>query len=97
MGVAVVSEAKTPSSAEEYIPERSYDLIQRLAEIYSPRCILPNETPEEAHRFAGAVDLVNQLLDWKAHELGIETALTERGDARTFETMELPLNAIVDD
>ena len=55
------AEMNKATIAEEYIPDRSYDLIDRLAEIYLPRCILPNESVEEAHRYAGAVDLVNQL------------------------------------
>lgn len=82
--------------AEEYIPDRSYDLIDRLSEIYLPRCILPNESIEEAHRYAGAVDLVNQLYEWKLHELGIEDALSRPVHGRSSSQMALPLRRVDD-
>jgi len=97
MEVAVVSKMKSPAIAEEYIPETSYELIDHLAEIYRPRCILPNETPEEAHRFAGAVDLVNQLLDWKANEMGIETPHARPRNAGSSTAMEIPMLSNMDD
>ena len=96
MEVAVVSDPKTPSSADLYIPDRSYDLIDRLAEIYVARCILPNETPEEAHRYAGAVDLVNQLIEWKANELGVETPLARPLHGGRSKQLELPMQGVDD-
>ena len=60
---------KTTSIADEFLPKDSYDLIDRLVEQYPPRCILPNETIEDAHRYAGAVQLVNDLLEMKRNEL----------------------------
>lgn len=60
---------KTTSIADEFLPKDSYDLIDRLVEQYPPRCILPNETAEDAHRYAGAAQLVNDLLEMKRNEL----------------------------
>ncbi len=62
-----------PSIADEYIPDRSYDLIDLLVESYPPRCILPNQTLESANRYAGMVDLVKDLQEWKRNEMGIES------------------------
>lgn len=36
-------------------------LIDELESTYPPRCIQPDETPEQAHRYAGASDLVAGL------------------------------------
>ena len=73
---------KEPPIADELIPNTAYDLIDRLAEIYPPRCILPHESPEAAHRYAGAVELVDQLLDWIERELGVEAPLSRPGYGR---------------
>lgn len=37
--------------------------LRRFLEDYPPRCIGPNETPEDAHRYAGKVELAQQILE----------------------------------
>lgn len=64
--------SKPPSIADEYIPDRSYDLIDLLVKTFPARCILPHQTVEEAHRYAGMVDLVQDLEEWKRNEMGLE-------------------------
>ena len=93
-----MSDAKMKEApiADELIPDRAYDLIDRLAEIYPPRCILPHESPETAHRYAGAVELVDQLLDWKDRELGIENPLARRAYGQQSNQMELPMRGMDD-
>ena len=56
------------TNADKHIPELSYDLIDYLAKLYPPKCIRANETLEEAHRYAGAVQLVSDLVEWKENE-----------------------------
>lgn len=90
------AEMNKATIAEEYIPDRSYDLIDRLAEIYLPRCILPNESVEEAHRYAGAVDLVNQLYEWKCNELGTENALSRPVYGGSSRQMGVPKQGVDD-
>lgn len=63
---------KMPGIADEFIPETAYELIDRLVEVYPARCILPDQTLEEAHRYAGIVDLVSELSEWKRNELGLK-------------------------
>lgn len=48
-------------------------LLKELQDAYPPRCILPKETPEEAHRYAGKVELIAELVEWKKE--------TETGEA----------------
>lgn len=43
------------------IPHLSEDLISDLEEHYPPRCIDPMETLEDAHRYAGMVELIQTL------------------------------------
>ena len=43
------------------IPESVEALLAELEELYPPRCILPEERLEDAHRYAGSVDLVSDL------------------------------------
>ena len=61
---------KAPSIAEE-LPVASYDLIEFLVETYPHRCIRPGESLDEAHRYAGQVQLVSELADWMRRELGV--------------------------
>lgn len=37
------------------------DLVALLDDIVPPRCVLPSETIEEAHRYAGKRDLIDCL------------------------------------
>ncbi len=63
---------KPPSIADDpanYIPPRSYDLIDDLVTLFPQRCILENESPEAAHRYAGKAELVEELRSWKEREL----------------------------
>lgn len=46
------------------------DLIERLSKIFPPRCIHRGESPEEAHRYAGKVELVEALVSELEAELG---------------------------
>lgn len=48
--------------ALEALPLHSVDLVGRLDEEFPPRCIGANQTPEEAHRYAGKRELVDFLL-----------------------------------
>lgn len=59
---------KKSAIADKYIPQNSYDLIDYLVELYPARCILENETSEQAHRYAGMVQLVSDLVEWKKSE-----------------------------
>lgn len=43
------------------VPTYTSDLIEALDKEYPPRCILPSETPEMAHRYAGARDVIDML------------------------------------
>jgi hypothetical protein len=49
----------------EELPATSADLIAHLNRVYPARCILPDETLANAHRYAGARDLIDMLLDWQ--------------------------------
>jgi len=53
----------------EEIPVRSYDLIDLLDKIYPHRCILPNESLESAHRYAGLRMLIDELVQVKHDEI----------------------------
>jgi hypothetical protein len=44
------------------IPNDSEALIRELAEAYPARCIGPQDTLEAAHRYAGAVEVVEALV-----------------------------------
>ena len=79
---------KTDSIAD-FIPEKSYDLIEYLAQLYPPRCIEENESAEHAQRYAGASELVSQLKQWKNDELGIEDPSPRQGDGRVSAQTEL--------
>ena len=68
---------ESPGIADEFIPETAYELIDRLVEVYPERCILPDQTIEEAHRYAGIVDLVTELAAWKQNELGLKANSTD--------------------
>lgn len=46
----------------EFIPANSYELIDLLDLEFPDRCIAPGETPEAAHRRAGARSVVAMLL-----------------------------------
>jgi hypothetical protein len=46
----------------ERLPIESQDLVAHLDRLIPPRCISPNETPEQAHRYAGKRELVEYLL-----------------------------------
>jgi hypothetical protein len=51
------------------LPLGSYDLIKLLDKIYPHRCILPNETLESAHRYAGTRALIDELVEQMNDEL----------------------------
>ena len=43
------------------IPTDSESLLRQLEEQYAPRCRLPDETERDHERFAGKVDLIQEL------------------------------------
>lgn len=45
------------------LPARSADLIDQLDKLFPHRCIAEGETLEQAHRRAGARELIDYLLD----------------------------------
>ena len=44
------------------LPRTAEALVEELDELYPPRCIGRNQSPEDAHRYAGARELVEKLL-----------------------------------
>lgn len=44
------------------IHEQSVDLIKELDRSFPPRCIRSNESVEDAHRYAGRRELIDELL-----------------------------------
>lgn len=59
----------------EELPRDSFTLIDKLDRLYPHRCILHNETPEQAHRYAGVRELVDELIEWRrATEEEMDTA-----------------------
>jgi hypothetical protein len=51
------------------IPRDSYDLINLLDKAYPHRCLALGESPEAAHRYAGARELIDELIALKQEEL----------------------------
>lgn len=49
----------------EELPLSSLELIGLLDRAFPPRCVRLNETMEEAQRYAGIRELVEELLVWK--------------------------------
>lgn len=57
---------RDPEKALAEIDKMSaYQLIDLLGELYVPRCIGAHEDVEHAHRYAGAVELVQGLSELK--------------------------------
>lgn len=52
--------------AVDPFPPMSEDLVEELDRRYPHRCIEREETPEEAHRYAGKRELIDRLMQWKA-------------------------------
>lgn len=48
-------------------PANSVDLLTMLEDAYPPRCKHVYESEAEHHRYAGKVELIEQLKDWR-HE-----------------------------
>ena len=59
---------KKDTIGDQLIPESSYELIDYLTSLYPQRCLHADETLEEAHRYAGAAQLVLDLVEWKRRE-----------------------------
>lgn len=54
----------SPTPHEANPVQRSWDKSENIRDFlkdFKPRCIQPGETPEEAHRYAGMVDLADKL------------------------------------
>lgn len=45
----------------EFLPTYTHDLVAYLEKEYQPRCIQRGESPEDAHRYAGKVELIQRL------------------------------------
>lgn len=45
-------------------PVNSFDLIEVLDKATPHRCIAPGESLEQAHRYAGARELIDELVEW---------------------------------
>lgn len=63
------------------IPNSAEELIEDLEEHYPPRCIEPMETLEDAHRYAGMVELIQNLrarLEYTKEEAALEELITKR-------------------
>lgn len=51
------------------LPFTVLDLIKELDEMYPARCIAEDETPSQAHRYAGRRELIDELLArWQSTE-----------------------------
>lgn len=46
-------------------PALAADLVSELDAIYPAQCILPGQSPEDAHRYAGKRELIDELLAWR--------------------------------
>ena len=44
------------------LPSNSYDLTKELNALWPPRCIRKGETLEDAHRYAGAREVIEYLI-----------------------------------
>lgn len=55
------------------LPLTLLGVIEELESLYPARCIGPEETPENAHRYAGKVELIAELR-------GRHAAADKRGD-----------------
>ncbi|MBP5855689.1 hypothetical protein KAJ83_01610 [Marivibrio halodurans] len=51
-----------------YLPETTDGLLEFLAETYPPKCIAPDQRPEDAHRYAGKVELIRELISQREQE-----------------------------
>ena len=47
----------------KYLPSKVPELVAQLEETYPHRCIEPDQTLAEAHRYAGKVELIGWLRD----------------------------------
>jgi hypothetical protein len=56
----------------DQIPPLSVHLIEALAKAYPARCIAPGQHPEDAHRYAGKVELVQGLLTIMSRDAAIK-------------------------
>jgi len=66
---------------EMYLPVYAEELVAKLDEWFPPKCIGKNQTPEEAHRYAGKRELIEHLL-WlrkQAEENDLRSELNVHG------------------
>jgi hypothetical protein len=54
--------APPPHRMKDALPAATRDLLALLDKLYPPRCIAPGESLADAHRYAGARELVDTLL-----------------------------------
>jgi len=53
------------------LPAGTEHLLELLDNLCPPRCIAPGETLEQAHRYAGARELIESLIElWKEQHEG---------------------------
>jgi len=55
----------------EFMPPASYELIDWLSSKYPERSIRKGQTLEDAHRYAGARELVDRLIEQRAEEIAL--------------------------
>lgn len=53
---------------EGVLPRFSYELIDLLDKMYPHRCLMRGQSQEEALRYAGAREMIDELLDMKREE-----------------------------
>jgi hypothetical protein len=59
-------------------PMNSGELVRWLHAAYPQECIKPGQTLEDAHRYAGKRELIDELIDWIREE-GLDHLLVETG------------------
>lgn len=69
------------SDSFEFMPSTSYELIDWLSEQYPARSIRKGQTLEDAHRDAGARELVERLIEQREEEINLAQSV-DRGTKR---------------
>lgn len=65
---ALKGPTEAPKEPEQLLAVYSFDLIEALDRAYPKRCIQPGESLEDAHRYAGKRELIDELLELKREQ-----------------------------